>query len=224
MLNQNFANATTADDYAGGRFLQSIGVRIVHLVRRDVIAQVVSDFSMRAAIESEHMQGGVHKASDAERAKQLAELRIAPTPDEFTHGLREQVLLRREARLVLDHLASEFGVDHIEFAYEDLKGDEGASLLCALKAFLTQGGGLNCGPLLEDKNMTAGSFNNVKIHKDPPSHYVSNWEEVASAIAADPDPELRSLLNPTIGVHNDSAASLSLSRVGPDAFKQCVAT
>ena len=210
MRNQGFVQTMEASDFAAARFLASIGTRVLHLVRRDVIAQVVSDFAMRATTEAHAVKGTVHRATDAEHAAMLAAQRISPKPKEFVDAIRNQLTMLRETRATLERLGPLLGLDYVEVAYEDVVGEDGERLLCAVKAYVTNGGGASCGSLNASTNVT------VKIHKDPPSHYVLNWEEVASAIAADPDPEMQALLSSDIGAHNRRTSAAAIHRIGRD--------
>ena len=207
MLNQRWKETLEANDYAAARFLASIGVRIVRLVRRDLVAQAVSGVSMRQASRNSSAFWAAHKARTEEEARALADVRVTIPPVEMVRTLLNKQRLHREAEELFKTLETKKGIslDYVEVAYEDLIGDVGAGLRCAVKAFVARGGGRECGPLAEAK----GSSH--KIHKAPASEYVRNWNAVSAEVFK--HPELRPLLRNDAGARDPRASEAAMASI-----------
>ena len=211
MLNQRWKETLEANNYAAARFLASIGVRIVRLVRRDLVAQAVSNFStwrtMRHASQNSSVLGAAHKASTAFEARILADMKTTIQPWQMVRMLLREQKHQREAEELFANLEKEgIPLDYVEVAYEDLIGDEGAGLRCAVKAFITRGGGRKCGSLAE-----AWKGSSYKIHKGRTSEYVQNWHAVSAEIFE--HQELRPLLRNDVGARDQSASEAALASI-----------
>lgn len=118
MLNQGFAEALLAEGAKLGRFIAARGGRVLHLVRRDLVAREapappharlvrlsvrrpppplqVSLLAMRQARLAGYAR--VHKATSEAEAKRLASERVTADPRQLVAGVRAELERREGAR------------------------------------------------------------------------------------------------------------------------------
>ena len=215
MYNQHPLHVLGASNGAGWRSLAAAGGRVVHLVRRDYLARYLSSQVMK----QQQQEGALYHAFQAGNATEVerrAKTRVMLDPQASVRELRAHVALIGAATAELRAAAAEHNFDLLEVAYEDLQGARGAPVLCAVRAFVSGGGGGACGELVR---APAEGF--LKIHTEPPPTYVKNWDDVEAAMRK---AGLESLLSPERSQRNATMAAGTLAAVAAmhDGVRECM--
>ena len=156
------------------------------------------------------------RAGNATEVERRARTRVRLDPQKSVRELRAHAALIGAATAELRAAAAEHNFDLLEVAYEDLQGARGAPVLCAVRAFVSGGGGGACGELVR---APAEGF--LKIHTEPPPTYVKNWDDVEAAMRK---AGLESLLSPERSQRNATMAAGTLAAVAAmhDGVRECM--
>lgn len=203
MFDQGAMETLGSDHNTGWRWLADRGGRVVHLSRRDLIAREVSNMAMRSAREA-GIENNAH-AGDQEAASKLGAV-FTMNVKRLVKNLKRKLEEKEVARNELARVSREFGIEVLHVYYEDLVGEAGEAVVCAMRAFVSNGGS-GCGlmrALPTDTYFT-------KIHKNEASSYVNNWAECEVAVRK---AGLEALLDQKIAQHDEATAAAVLRQVG----------
>lgn len=135
-------------------YLRSRKVRIIHLVRRNIVDVVLSGVAKAA-----------RKVAHAEQGSAVESIRVHIEPDRLVRQLRRRQREQRAFSLLLGHL----GLPYLELFYEDIVDDRSRLTACL--------GFLGCSALPLDSSLS-------KLNPSRHSELIENFAQVQAALAA----------------------------------------